>query len=159
MASFDAAIREVLEHEGGYVNHPTDPGGETKYGISKRTYPEEDIANLTLERAKAIYERDFWQYSAVLDQRVATKLLDMAVNMGPSRAHKIVQKALNAVVAGPVGIDGVFGPKTLEFVNASEPKKLLDEIRARACEFYCELVLAEPSKKVFLLGWLRRGVK
>lgn len=153
MASFDKAIELVLEHEGGYVNNPLDPGGETKYGISKRAYPFEDIAGLTLERAKEIYKRDYWKYDAVLDQRVANKLLDMAVNMGASQAHKIVQKALG------ITADGVFGPATLKAVNDAMPKTLLDEICARLCEFYCTIVLNSPEKKVFLLGWLRRGVK
>lgn len=157
MASFEASINGVLEHEGGYVNHPSDPGGETKYGISKKAYPDEDIAGLTLGRAKELYKRDYWQYDAVLDQRIADKVFDMAVNMGPSQAHKLLQKALNGVVAGPVAVDGVFGPSTLSFVNAADQRKLLTEIRARQAEFYCKLVLADVTKLAFLLGWLRRA--
>ena len=58
--SFDRIIEFTLQEEGGYVNNPADPGGMTKYGISKRSYPNLDIANLTIDQAKAIYERDFW---------------------------------------------------------------------------------------------------
>jgi lysozyme family protein len=58
--TFDEAFELLIGHEGGYVNNPNDPGGETKYGISRRQYPGEDIANMTLERAKTIAKRDFW---------------------------------------------------------------------------------------------------
>ena len=60
-ARFLKAFEKVLRHEGGYVNDPLDLGGETKYGISKRSYPHLDIKNLTLDQAKQIYFRDFWQ--------------------------------------------------------------------------------------------------
>lgn len=158
MASFESAIGKTLEHEGGWVNDPADPGGETKYGISKRAYPNEDITNLTVEKAKDIYRRDYWKYDAVLDQQVAAKIFDMAVNMGPAQAHKILQKALGKVVAGPVAIDGVFGPSTLSFTNAADAGKLLNEIRAQQAYFYATLALEDFTKKRFLMGWLRRAV-
>ena len=59
--NFDQAFDRLISNEGGYVNNPADPGGETNWGISKRSYPDVDIANLTREGAKAIYLRDFWQ--------------------------------------------------------------------------------------------------
>src|SRR5690606_39725856 len=86
---FLRAVEVVLEHEGGYVNDPRDPGGETNWGISKRAYPDLDIANLTRTDAIAIYYRDWWQryeYDRLKDDAVVTKLLDMAVNMGPATA-------------------------------------------------------------------------
>ncbi|OXE36892.1 MAG: hypothetical protein CGW95_04725, partial [Phenylobacterium zucineum] len=55
--TFDQAFEVLIGHEGGYTNNPQDPGGETKFGISKRAYPDQDIANLTLDAAKAIYKR------------------------------------------------------------------------------------------------------
>ena len=58
--NFDQAFETLIGHEGGYVNDPRDPGGETKYGITKRQYPGEDIPNMTLVRAKDIYQRDYW---------------------------------------------------------------------------------------------------
>jgi len=57
---FNKAIKFILNAEGGYVNHPKAPGGETKYGISKKSYPNYDIKNLTEEEAITIYKRDFW---------------------------------------------------------------------------------------------------
>src|SRR5207302_958519 len=68
MATFDKAIGTVLEHEGGYSFDPNDPGGETKYGISRKAYPGLDVKALTLDQAKAIYKRDYWIYSRIQDE-------------------------------------------------------------------------------------------
>lgn len=93
-------------HEGGYVNDPNDPGGETNWGISKRSYPDLDIKNLTRAEAVAIYHRDFWDkvHADKLYPSVAYQLLDFAVNSGPETAIRYYQKALN------VADDGYFGP-------------------------------------------------
>ena len=64
---FPAFINRILGHEGGYVNDPQDPGGETNWGISKRSYPGEDIKNLTLDQAAAIYRRDYWDMARAGD--------------------------------------------------------------------------------------------
>lgn len=91
MSNFDRAFEFVVGEEGGYVNDPRDPGGETKFGISKRAYPNEDIANLTLERAKALYEKDYWQ-AIKGDSRPwgqALCLFDCAVNQGVAKAKTI----------------------------------------------------------------------
>ena len=84
MSNFDAAFGIVVGVEGGYVNDPQDPGGETKYGISKRRYPSEDIANLTLERAKFLYQRDYWNphHCDALPWGEALLVFDTAVNGG-----------------------------------------------------------------------------
>jgi len=88
MTAFDRAVDLVLQLEGGYVNDPRDPGGETKYGISKRSYPDVDIAALTREDAIAIYHRDFWMpvASVVADPQMRMLVFDSAVNHGLSRA-------------------------------------------------------------------------
>ena len=94
---FVQAVEAVLNHEGGYVNDPDDPGGETKWGISRRSYPSLDITNLTREDAIAIYYRDWWRrykYDLIEDAAVAAKVLDLSVNMGPSQAHKILQREI-----------------------------------------------------------------
>lgn len=92
--SFDRAIEFILREEGGYVNNPADPGGETKYGISKRAYPNEDIAGLTVEKAKAIYRRDYWSPLGLDSVKYgpALVLLDCAVNQGVKRAMQIKEK-------------------------------------------------------------------
>jgi lysozyme family protein len=154
MASFKLAIARVINNEGGYGNNPADPGGETKYGISKRQYPDLDIQNLTLEQAMEIYRRDFWDPAwEALPQEVATKLLDMAVNMGRETAVKIVQRAAGVVP------DGKLGPLTTAAIQNQDAVKLLQEIRARAAVHYARLVLANPALHGFLLGWMRRAVQ
>ena len=93
--SFDKAIDFVLSIEGGYVNDPKDPGGETKYGISKRAYPDVDIARLTESEAKEIYKRDYWQaigcdsFSFPLDIIV----FDTAVNMGKGATKELLKSS------------------------------------------------------------------
>ena len=157
MATFDKAIGAVLEHEGGYTFDPNDPGGETKYGISRKTYPNLDIKALTLDQAKAIYKRDYWIYSRIQDQDVATKVFDMAVNLGPPAAHRLLQTALLAL-GETVAVDGVFGPQTLAATNLVNPEQLLQELRARAAVYYAQTVVANPPEQKFLLGWMRRAV-
>ena len=157
MATFDKAIGTVLEHEGGYSFDPNDPGGETKYGISRKAYPGLDVKALTLDQAKAIYKRDYWIYSRIQDQDVATKVFDMAVNLGPPAAHRLLQTALNGP-GGNVAVDGVFGPQTLAATNRVNPEQLLQELRAQAAVYYAQTVLTNPSEQKFLLGWMRRAV-
>jgi lysozyme family protein len=88
MNDFEQAIELLLAIEGGYVNDPDDPGGETKYGISKRSYPHLDIENLTVEEAKAIYHRDFWTpIAAVVNEpRLRILAFDTAVHSGVQTA-------------------------------------------------------------------------
>jgi Glycosyl hydrolase 108 len=86
MTDFAAAVALVLEHEGGYVNDPNDPGGETNFGISKRAYPDLDIRALTREGAIGFYRRDYWTpaMDAAPTQELANCALDCAVNQGPA---------------------------------------------------------------------------
>jgi len=156
---FLRAVEVVLDHEGGYVNDPRDPGGETKYGISKRSYPELDIANLTREAAIAIYHRDWWQrygYDRLKDDTVATKLLDMAVNMGPATAHRLLQEAL-VFLGYPVAVDGIIGPQTIGAANKADPKRLLQVLRWMAAHHYYRIAATRPQSRAFLVGWLTRA--
>src|SRR5690606_38914271 len=124
---FCRAVEMVLRHEGGYVYDPADPGGETKYGISKRSYPQLDIRNLIREQAIEIYRRDWWDrygYDRIKSLDVATKVLDLAVNMGPAAAHRLLQEAL-VFLGHQLAVDGILGPKTLAAVNAEAPPRLL----------------------------------
>lgn len=88
--SFEWAVMFVLDHEGGYVNDPNDPGGETKYGISKASYPGLDIANLTIQDAKDIYQRDYWLAVGAdeMPMDIALAVFDFAVNAGVARANR-----------------------------------------------------------------------
>jgi len=113
MATFEDAVELILEHEGGYVNHKSDPGGETNYGISKRAYPEVDIKGLTKQTAAEIYRTDYWNKikGDDLPFPLALVTLDAAVNSGTRRASQWLQKAVGATP------DGAIGAKTIVAAN------------------------------------------
>lgn len=154
MSSFDKAFGVVLGHEGGYVNHPRDPGGETKWGISKRAYPREDIKNLTVERAKELYKRDYWDACRCGEMPASVGLIvfDAAVNCGVSRSTKWLQQSVGAAA------DGFIGPATM----AALQKALAGKGRATVCRDLLTARLtfqvALPTWKTFGLGWARRIV-
>lgn len=130
MSDFDRAVSFVLAHEGGYVNDPADPGGETKYGISKRSYPYLDIPSLTVEQARTIYYRDYWEPSgaAELPMPLAAAVLDTAVNQGVAKSRSILTASRGDFTA------------------------YLD-LREQA---YRALAEARPTLAKFLFGWLNR---
>ena len=146
--TFDEAFKALIGHEGGYVNDPKDSGGETKFGVSKRAYPGEDIAGLTLERAKALYLRDYWDviHADELPKHVRFAVFDAAVNSGVRQAIKWLQRAVG------VNDDGVIGHKTLSAVVAMEPYKLAAVFNGQRLKFMTEL----NTFHVFGRGWARR---
>lgn len=150
MAKFEDAIGTVLRNEGGYVDSPNDPGGETKYGISKSAYPNLDIKNLTVDDATAIYRRDFWRFSGINDQQVATKVFDMYVNMRHD-AIRLAQDVLS------ITQDGLYGGNTEHAINGMGPYQFLQLYRARLTKHYEEIVVAHPNEEVFEKGWLERA--
>ena len=150
---FLKAVAFVLEHEGGYVDDPDDPGGETKYGISRRFFPQEDIKGLTLERAIEIYFEHFWrsEYDQIRDERLAVKLFDMAVNLGPFRAHWLLQEAVNDDPWTQIAVDGVIGPQTLAAIGEQHREALYHRFLYRCDDHYRRLKV-----KKFINGWLNR---
>lgn len=158
---FTKAIEVILKHEGGYVNDPNDLGGETNFGISKRSYPNLDIKNLTRDQAIEIYRRDWWdryRYGEIEDLDVATKVFDLSVNMGPLPAHKLLQEAINFTKAGRIAVDGIIGPMTLSVLNyQGEPERVVEALRFLAAKRYYELAKARPANRGFLFGWLNRA--
>ena len=156
MKTFDEIIEKVLEHEGGYVNDPKDLGGETKYGITKRFYPDIDIKNLTIEQAKEIYKSDYWDRNKVesLPQNLWHIYFDMCVNMGKRTAVKVLQRA--AVNKGrDIEVDGGLGPMTIGALKGVE----LDRVRAFRVKYYVDLITARPEQEKFYLGWFRRATE
>lgn len=146
--NFDQAFERLIGHEGGYVNHPADPGGETKFGITKRSYPSEDIRNLTLDRAKAIYRRDYWGPAGcdVVPEMVRFDLFDMAVNAGVKRAVQTLQKAVAETE------DGILGPRTLQAVQSMPAPRLVARFNGHRLEHMASL----PTWPAFGRGWARR---
>lgn len=157
---FDKAFELVLKYEGGYVNDPNDPGGETKYGICKRQYPNLDIENLTKEQAKEIYKKDYWNKikGDDLPPRVAIFLLQCAVNVGVKTASKMLQRATRTFLKNKPGIDGIIGPKTIAAVKQVDEDKLLAELTVQQCRRYAHLCIKNPKFAKYIKGWLRRAV-
>ena len=156
MKTFDEIIEQVLKHEGGYVNDPKDLGGETKYGITKRFYPDVDIKNLTIEQATEIYKKDYWDKNKVesLPQNLWHIYFDMCVNMGKRTAVKVLQRA--AVNKGrDIEVDGGLGPMTIGALKGVE----LDRVRAFRVKYYVDLITARPEQEKFYLGWFRRATE
>ena len=157
--SFEPAFKKVIGLESGYVNDPDDPGGETKWGISKRSYPNVDIKTLDSEYAKAIYKRDFWN-SLYLDrfncQLVAEEVFEQSVNVGKVVAAKNLQTALN-YLGGKLEVDGIIGNKTLEAVNwYPHEESLLKTLNGVQFIHYLNIVTKNPALKKYARGWLRR---
>lgn len=156
MNKFDRAMKFVLRWEGGYSNHENDPGGETSFGIAKRSHPDVDIANLTEEGAKKIYREDYWNkiHGDDLPPAIALAVMDYAVNSGTRRAARTLQQVIGA------GIDGDIGPKTLKKMNAAVDKrggkKIAQDIVMERAIFLSSLVKNKPTMLVFLTGWMKR---
>lgn len=147
MADPAPAIQLVLKHEGGYVNDPVDPGGETNFGISKRSYPNEDIKNMTPERATEIYQRDYWRFDAIQNQRLANCVMDSAVNQGLGAAIRMLQRA-----AGVQPADGKWGPQTSAACNNAT----LEEFQTQRHLRYVATIAANPAEYKYLANWTRR---
>lgn len=146
--NFDKAFQIVVGHEGGYVNHPDDPGGETKFGISKRSYPNVNIKDLTLAQAKDIYKKDFWDVAKCdeLPAPIRYPLFDGAVISGVRQSIKWLQEAVNSKP------DGVIGPNTLVAIKFRDPQETAKKMLGKRLTFMTRLNIW-PS---FGRGWAAR---
>lgn len=147
-ANFNACLAVTLKHEGGYVNDPHDPGGETNLGISKRSYPKEDIHGMTRKRAAAIYRRDFWDAVNGDDLPAGLDLVafDAAVNSGVMRGSKWVQQALG------VKADGRIGPVSLAAAHRADVATVVQDAISRRFDFLRGLRTWPRYKR----GWTAR---
>lgn len=148
MTSFEIVIERVFMDEGGYINDPKDPGGETNFGISKRSYPTIEIKNLTREQAAAIYKRDFWD-PIQLDNApfgIAEQLMDFAVNSGISTSVRALQRAVG------VADDGVIGPHTTQAILNMQNHDVIMRFLAERIDFMTRC----KNWKDACTGWMRR---
>jgi lysozyme family protein len=153
---FDLRLPVVLLHEGGFVQHPRDPGGATKFGITRETLARfrgapvsmEDVRSLTTAEAAAIYRRLYWDpiRGDELPAGVDLAVFDFAVNSGPSRAVRTLQGALG------VSQDGIIGPVTLAAARAADPVVLIRRLSRDRLRFLSRLAIWP----VFGRGWRRR---
>jgi lysozyme family protein len=150
----DDAIDLILKLEGGYVNHPADPGGETKYGISKRAHPELDIANLSPDQAREIYRSDYWNPTAarIYDTapRLAGVVFDAAVNHGNGQAVRLLQKIVQT------NADGIIGPMTIAALRDTLDDVGEDELIVRYLIERAMLYVGLRQWAQFGRGWMRR---
>lgn len=155
-------IEEIIRREGGYVDHPNDKGGPTKYGITLGTFSQwlgrlctaKDVKEMTIDEARQIYKKMYVDdpgYSKIRDHHVLEMAVDMAVNHGIRNASKMLQEC-----AG-VPVDGVIGPVTLSRINAIPPKEFLKKLIARRAVFYARICKSNPSQVAFIEGWINRN--
>lgn len=154
MTDFERALEFIMKWEGGdkITEDPIDPGGLTKYGISKSAHPDVDIRNLTFDQAKQIYLDHYWKRGKcdLLPKPLNIAHMDACVNTGKRRAAKFLQRAVG------VYADGVIGPTTLGAVRLQDPGALAVEIIHQRNNFYEDLATNSPPLKKFLKGWLNR---
>jgi lysozyme family protein len=166
MAKFELFADKLLTIEGGYVDHPNDKGGPTKYGVILSTWRQyghdkdgdgdidkEDIKRLEKSDAYFIAKTVFWdsfKADQIMNQTVADFIVDWGYNSGTKTAAKQVQRVLKVVV------DGAFGPKTVEAINSANPRELLEKLKEARRIFIDGIVASKPDQKVFYKGWMNR---
>jgi lysozyme family protein len=154
--NFDLCLTLLLAHEGGFVNHPQDPGGMTNLGVTARVWEEwlgrpvseKEMRALTPTMVKPLYKRKYWDAirGDELVSGVDYAVFDVAVNSGTGRAIKFLQSCVG------VTVDGGFGPRTLSAVNEQDPERLIELYCAKRLEFLQTLRTFETFGK----GWSRR---
>lgn len=151
--NFDECLKMLLHHEGGYVNHPSDPGGETNLGVTKKVYQEwggtKDMKDLTVEDVAPIYKKNYWDRCKCddLESGVDWVVFDWAVNSGTGRAAKAIQKICGA------SQDGAIGPKTLALIGTQNTQYVIEEFGKIRQDFYESLKTFDTFGK----GWTRRN--
>lgn len=155
-SNFEASLRAVLKHEGGYVDHPKDPGGATNKGITlatfrrhvKRDGTKADLRKLTVDQAAIVYRKQYWDavLGAELPSGLDYAVFDFGVNSGPARAVRELQKLIGAKV------DGLVGPQTLAAVRTANIDELIDDLCARRLAYVRSL----KTWPTFGKGWTSR---
>ena len=177
MANFSEAVKIVIAQEGGLSDHPNDPGGVTKYGISWffiRTLKDEpychwtieDIVNMTVKDAEKIYHRYFWEprgYELISNQRIATMLFSLGVLTHPKAPVMKFQTALNEVDCHGIKLlreDGVIGNQTVKRLEDSVYNETINNVimifKYYMWVHFLDKTNKTPKKEVFLRGWLNR---
>ena len=154
--NYDKCLETILHHEGGYVNHPEDPGGETNLGVTKRVYQEwggtKDMKDLTFDDVAPIYKKNYWDKMKCDDLPSGLDLcvFDFGVNAGPGRAAKYLQSLIGTVA------DGGIGPNTLaklkEYTDETGVKETITNYQNKRQSYYEGL----STFKTFGRGWTRR---
>lgn len=174
MADFAPALQRVLLHEGGYVNDPDDPGGETYKGIARKMNSKWDgwvlidilkkqsgfPANLDKDsdlqvKIKNFYEVNYWDTikgDDIQNQEVATSIFDFAVNAGVTTSASLAQMVVGAK------IDGVIGDKSVTSINSFNPEHFLASFTVAKIARYIAIIKKRPTSQKYLYGWVRRAL-
>jgi lysozyme family protein len=166
MAKFEDFAGKLLRLEGGYVNHPLDKGGPTKYGVILTVWQEyghdkdgdgdidaEDIKKLSEDDAHYIAKKIFWDYflaDLILNQSLAEFIVDWGYNSGRKTVAKIVQRVLN------VTVDGIVGPQTITAINRADQELLFNALKIERKVFLNNIIKRKPDQIVFYDGWMNR---
>jgi lysozyme family protein len=157
--NFEASLKMILHHEGGYVDHPQDPGGRTNLGVTQAVYEdwvdrpvtEDEMRSLTVANVTPIYKRRYWDRMKGDDPLMASGVdfctFDLCVNGGTGRGAKMLQKVLG------VTQDGGIGPQTLAALSKRDPVDVIENYAAQREAFYRRL----KTFDTFGRGWLRRN--
>ena len=157
MANFDILFNRLMEHEGGYINHPNDPGGETMWGVTKRVARANgyngSMRQLPKSTAQAIAHKDYWRAikGDDLPDDVAWQVFDAAYNHGNRQAIKFLQRAVG--ITGK-DVDGIIGNQTLTAVKCMDSDRIVMLFIAERLEFFTNL----GTWQTFGKGWSRRIV-
>ncbi|MEI8115647.1 MAG: glycosyl hydrolase 108 family protein [Bacteroidia bacterium] len=174
MADFNKAYRLILANEGGYVNDPQDPGGETYKGIARKKQPDwigwiivdamkkqpnfpislDSNQNLQTE-IQRFYKVVFWDKiggDQINDQEVAHSIFDFAVNSGVSTSIGLAQQVVGA------NCDGVIGPKTIQAINSFQPDHFIAAFTVEKCRKYIAICKKRPDSRKYFFGWIDRAV-
>ena len=154
MTGVQTCALPILKSEGGWVNHPSDPGGETNLGVTKRVWeewvghPVESMKNLTKDQVAPLYEQKYWRpcYGEVLPRGLDLIVFSMGVNAGPGRSVKLLQSSIGCIP------DGVIGPRTRGLICESNIATLISKFSESRREYYRSL----KNFPVFGKGWLAR---
>jgi lysozyme family protein len=181
MSTFEQAIPVIMSHEGTdtnfWVDDKDDLGGQTVWGWSMSTIKslgltprdlglDQDVFTPTCLKAvkksvcQELYRKHFWEkfgFGNIADQTAATKCFDASINMGPSRACKVVQCALDTLVTGACKVDGVWGPQTFKAINATLPGKFVKAYSVQLLAYYQSICESRPQNKKFLPNWTKRS--
>ena len=175
MANFHQAFEETMKAEGGYVNDPDDPGGETYKGIARWRNPKwNGWINIDLLKTKSnfpkildsdeplqkkvqdLYEANYWDKvlgDELTDQDIAESIFDFAVNAGPRTSSKLAQITVGAKA------DGVIGPATLEKINADDKRAFLAVFALAKIGRYVNICEKRQKSRKFFFGWVRRTLE
>jgi lysozyme family protein len=159
----DAILDAIIRREGGYVNHPVDRGGPTKFGITAQTLGHwrqlsrpataAEVQALTEEEARAIYRQQYITapgFDAISDPALLHLLVDAAVHSGPKRAVQWLQEALG------VTADGIIGPRTRAALATADPRALYRKVLAERLRHLGRLITNDPKQSAFAAGWMNR---